>query len=120
MSHTIDGYRITATRTLYRRAGLDLRAPVTLSAEALTADQIATLKADPVVHIEPADVPADADAPADGEPLTPAATAKELIERIKHVEDEASLDALVDGGENRKSVLEAISAQRATIQGQAE
>ncbi len=120
MSETPNGYKITATRTLYRRAGLDLRQPLILSADALTDEQIKTLKADPVVHIEPHDVPADQIAPADGEPMTPATTAKELIEQIKGVEDVASLTALIDGGENRKSVLEAIEAQRSKIESGAE
>ncbi|MES1936690.1 HI1506-related protein [Salinisphaera hydrothermalis] len=119
MSQTQNGYKITANRTPYRRAGLDLSEPLTLSADALSKGQIETLKADPVVHIEETDVPADDVAPADGEPLKPAKNAKELIEQIGQVEDVASLDALADG-EDRKTVLDAIKAQRAKIQGEAE
>lgn len=119
MSKTQNGYKITANRTPYRRAGLDLSEPLTLSADALTEAEIATLKADPVVHIEPLEIPADQIAPADGDPLTPAKNAKALIEQIGQVEDVASLDTLADG-EDRKTVLDAIKAQRAKIQGEAE
>lgn len=119
MSKPQNGYQITANRTPYRRAGLDLSEPLTLSADALSDDEIAILKADPVVHIEEIDVPADQIAPADGEPLEPAKNAKELIEQIGKVEDVASLDALADG-EDRKTVRDAIKAQRAKIQGEAE
>lgn len=115
MSHTIDGYQITATRTLYRRAGLDLREPVMISADALTEAQRSTLEADPVVHVEKVEIPADQVA-TEGEPLPPATNDTELMDQIQQVADTASLDKLAEG-ETRQNVLDAIQAQRENIDG---
>lgn len=49
---------ISAARRPYRRAGLDLSAPVTIAASCLSDAQLAALRADPVVAIGEADAAA--------------------------------------------------------------
>lgn len=51
MSRNIEGFKITASRTPYRRAGLDLSEPLLIGAHALSQAQLETLRADPVVHV---------------------------------------------------------------------
>ena len=91
--------RISASRTPYRRAHLNLTLPVEIEQSVLSADQLAALKRDPIVHIDAIE------AAAMGH------TADELIKQAAGLATVTELDALAEN-ETRKTVLEAIKARR--------
>lgn len=64
----IDGLEVSSTRDGFRRAGLSWsKKPTVVALADLTEDQVAMLKADPVLKVREVEMPADAENDNEGE-----------------------------------------------------